>query len=236
MPEETQCSEPVVDRHHHRIPVAYQIAASVKEDRTTARGEASAVDEEEDGPRLPLRLRSLTSAARSGSSGSTRSRKTILAVGFGRLRIRRARDARHRGGLWGDRAEGRCVPYLAPVLGRGGRQRSSRWGPCIGDARERPMVFSPDTPEPSLSDGNDSIRGSSAGAVVRLVRHGAHSVSSTRPSNRACDFPAHGSPTVFSAWLRRLSTHQDCCHRTGVTPLGVKDCTPGRKRRLGHCP
>ncbi len=45
--------------------------------------------------------------------------------------------------------------------------------------------------------GQDHV-GSAAGAVTL-----ARSVSSRRPSNRACGSPAHGSPTSFTAGIRR---------------------------------
>ena len=153
--EKTQCAEPVIDGHHHGVAVAHEVAAPVEEDRPAARGEASPVDEHHHGPAAA----GLVCRRHRKLRGPDVQREAILAVWFRRLGVGGARDAGHGGRLWRDGSEGRRVPDLVPRLG------CLRWSPPqladgglrIGDARERPQVSTPDAPEPTLTDGHDSL-------------------------------------------------------------------------------
>jgi NAD(P)-dependent dehydrogenase (short-subunit alcohol dehydrogenase family) len=89
-------------------------------------------------------------------------------------------------------------PQDEVVVGAGGKMLTlaERFAPRLADQ----LLLGPGrTWSKQRTSENERLVGSGTGAVTR-----ARSVSSPRPSNRACGSPAHGSPTPFTGSVRPL--------------------------------
>ena len=147
---------------------------------------------------------------------------------LGRRRVRRARDARHGGGLRGDRPERGRVPHLVPTIGlqRGAPTQLADRCAGVGDPRERPQVVTPDAPEPPLSDGHDSLHvrgpydGHGRGRAIERKVNSARTRAATGRKRGGCRNCHHAGITLLRRGCSELSGH---CPQAGSPPQGDDD-------------